>query len=1094
MMNKRWHSMAALMLLSLGAVAGRETMAEPLRNPVARCADSGVLKHRGEYYISGVVLPRQMLVSPDLVHWRGPYQVITPRGQWWSAEDDRRLGIVDVHAPCMACVDGQIHLYWNGIGHAVAQEALGPYTEPVLDRRFDGEIDPFLFADEDGKCYFYTVKFDRGNVIFGQTMEGPHALSGQPVELLRATPGSWEERDGNIVEGPEVLRYRDRYYLLYAANNTSVRMGNYAIGCVTSDSPLGFREAGKYRHPVLEQSGFDETDASDVLLRMGSRGGAPWQYTVTRPAPGWAAPGFEPGDTWAAGRGGFGWPIREHSQVNHVGTPWQEPEIWLRTAFDLEHTPSEHLKIMIRHTEGVEVFFNGVAAYQAARRGGPRFVAPSQEAIAALHPGANVVAVHVTAPAAGDRYFDLGLIDPRDHEPDDWVWNTGQPNVVRGPNGFEWFLTYFAMWNEGPHMQGINRVFFFDRELFVDGPSGARPVQYQPAPYRATFADRFDTHRMDHLGTRHDQDWRYDGGLWHVEEEEARVSQGWDFGVPPAGTARAFPRTRPAENYLFEAWVRSLPGNQAPYGIVAWRQDEGHWLHITLVPEKGAWEWRLRFPTGVTVGGGSLPEGFEHTAYHKLRITKNAGNFHLWIDHLLATADGPIQAGPAGAGLPGLLSEGALAAFDAVVYTIGWDEYDGQITGWQGSSQPSGPPQTGGKTGIVLDGREEAQFRSKGDQLAACEFDLQLTALDTPVPDAASMGIHAVYVDEDNFLRVSMDPASQTLTAEGWRGGAPVGPWTAPLAHRTRLCPHRQTPAGGTDAVVTASHCFENDTVHAANDGLVPMKSQSSLPKHTFWRHKGTEEWIQYDFAAARRIDGAEVIWYDDQPRGGCATPASWRLLCRAGDRWVPVELTEGSYGAEKDVLNAVSFRAVETDAVRMVVQQREDFGSGIYEWTVHEAGQPGRLETVDLHLKRPGLVSSLELRLDPYGPYTLPASIVVRCAKADGFAPVAAATTRTEEDGALQWVTFSPVETDCLQVVMEQEPGTHARLVEAHAQVEGQHSYHLRTVKLADRVLVMLDGKQELEIPGAWPPSRVGLVADGMRASFNGIRCFAIE
>ena len=107
-----------------------------LVNPVARCADSGVMKHRGAYYISGTGLPRQMLVSADLIHWRGPYRVFDGEVRWGTTERAARA-IQDVHAPYFSYVNGRFHLYWNGIGHAVADGALGPYVQPVPDRRFD---------------------------------------------------------------------------------------------------------------------------------------------------------------------------------------------------------------------------------------------------------------------------------------------------------------------------------------------------------------------------------------------------------------------------------------------------------------------------------------------------------------------------------------------------------------------------------------------------------------------------------------------------------------------------------------------------------------------------------------------------------------------------------------------------------------------------------------------------------------------------------------------------------------------------------------------------------------------------------------------
>ena len=88
----------------------------------------------------------------------------------------------------------------------------------------------------------------------------------------------------------------------------------------------------------------------------------------------------------------------------------------------------------------------------------------------------------------------------------------------------------------------------------------------------------------------------------------------------------------------------------------------------------------------------------------------------------------------------------------------------------------------------------------------------------------------------------------------------------------------------------------------------------------------------------------------------------------------------------------------------------------------------------------------------------------------------------------------FEPIETSCLRARTPTTPEINIRLIEAHARAEGQRSHNLRAVKLRDRTLLMIDGKQKLVIPGTWPAARVGLTAEGLKASFNGITCFRID
>ena len=135
---------------------------------------------------------------------------------------------------------------------------------------------------------------------------------------------------------------------------------------------------------------------------------------------------------------------------------------------------------------------------------------------------------------------------------------------------------------------------------------------------------------------------------------------------------------------------------------------------------------------------------------------------------------------------------------------------------------------------------------------------------------------------------------------------------------------------------VTASHCWQNDTVRAVADGKVPSSSNDhSIPRFTWWDHRGTKEWIQREFDDPRKVSKVRVYWFDDEPRrGGCRTPASWRLLYRANGDWRPVDGAD-AYGTAKDRFNETTFTAVETDALRIDVQLRPGMSGGILEWEV---------------------------------------------------------------------------------------------------------------------------------------------------------------
>ncbi|RKX38640.1 MAG: hypothetical protein DRP64_15405, partial [Verrucomicrobia bacterium] len=221
-------------------------------NPVIyELSDSGVMKYNGEYYILGTDSDGDMYASENLINWGPRTHVFSMNNAWATGEageDD------EIHACDVQYVDGVFHLYWSinrkdigvrHIGHATNTSGpLAPYTEPITSTWFADYIDAHLFIDDDGIPYFYTVKFPDGNMSFGQAMSDPWTRTGVDQWLLLAADGTWETADGTrINEGPEVIKYRNKYYMLYAANATW--SPSYAVGCVESTGPLAFRGSDK---------------------------------------------------------------------------------------------------------------------------------------------------------------------------------------------------------------------------------------------------------------------------------------------------------------------------------------------------------------------------------------------------------------------------------------------------------------------------------------------------------------------------------------------------------------------------------------------------------------------------------------------------------------------------------------------------------------------------------------------------------------------------------------------------------------------------------------------------------------------------------
>jgi DUF1680 family protein len=185
--------------------------------------------------------------------------------------------------------------------------------------------------------------------------------------------------------------------------------------------------------------------------------------------------------------------------------------------------------------------------------------------------------------------------------------------------------------------------------------------------------------------------------------------------------------------------------------------------------------------------------------------------------------------------------------------------------------------------------------------------------------------------------RTTRDVSFVAVPYYAWDNRKP-GPMTVWLAESPELA---ELP--GEDGVlskgviVRASHFNPAGTLTALNDGVLPRSSgDHTVPRMTWWDHKGGREWVSYQFPAPRRFSTAAVYWFDDTGRGGCRAPAAWRLLWRDGDRWRPVKLTPPStYGTALDRFNTVRFEPVTTRELRLEATLKAGFSAGILEWRV---------------------------------------------------------------------------------------------------------------------------------------------------------------
>lgn len=308
-------------------------------NPVIPgIADAGVIRYAGKYYLGGVATYGDFFVSSDLVHWDERVHVFDLDNEWTHGTGAKNN---QVHADDITFSNGLFHLlfsvnYWGQdrhivhITHATSPSVTGPYKEVREDQWFENRIDPMVFRDDDGRLYLYMVKFTDGNTIWAREMNQDFSFAGDAVQQFSSQPGTWETLDNRVAEGPFVIKYRGRYYMMYNANHTAPSYGHYRLGVCEAPSPLAFGPGGKYSGPVLG---------------------------------------------------------------SNMGWPGDEPEVI----------------------------------------------------------------------------------------PEDKLETPGQPSIVRGPNGWEWWLVYMANLN-GRRSQFIDRVHFTRNRLAVDGITGPHTPGYHPVP------------------------------------------------------------------------------------------------------------------------------------------------------------------------------------------------------------------------------------------------------------------------------------------------------------------------------------------------------------------------------------------------------------------------------------------------------------------------------------------------------------------------------------------------------------------------------------------------------------------------------------
>lgn len=247
---------------SAPAAPGAATAPTAIANPVLAgdFPDPSVTKVGDTYWATatssnwGPTFP--LLKSTDLQHWTLVGHVFPGERPAWA---DYYFWAPEINHD----QNGKTYVYYTAhkrggnlaVGVASADRPEGPYRDhgPLVGQP-DGSIDGFPMHDEKGQPYLIWKEdgnsINQPTPIWAQRLNDERtALVGEKTELFRNT-AAWE---GNLVEGPSVVRHDGYFYLFYAANGCCGPGCTYATGVARAKSLLGPWE--KYaQNPILTKN------------------------------------------------------------------------------------------------------------------------------------------------------------------------------------------------------------------------------------------------------------------------------------------------------------------------------------------------------------------------------------------------------------------------------------------------------------------------------------------------------------------------------------------------------------------------------------------------------------------------------------------------------------------------------------------------------------------------------------------------------------------------------------------------------------------------------------------------------------------------
>lgn len=763
-----------------------------LINPILPMRDGAVERFMGTFYAIGEATTGNIYSSKNLTTWSGPVMAVTTNEATWLNDPKWTEGsrYKEIQAGDLVYRNGVFHTYWNGIGHAYSATPLGPYKEGSITEPFDDYgIDVQVFQDEDGQLYWVKKRNPAdphpltgaasnidGPEIWTFRMSSPFSRKDITSGSVQLTHQRGHPTSVNHInfEGPELFKHRGRYYHFFASNRMGPRSGMYEIGAAESDQPMNFNNSKKYPHPVLVRNTEQHLLDYKTILHSAEHGGWESSFTTTTPATGWTTVGFNDA-AWTKSSGGYGrqefdlyaGTTLTNAKIRARKTVWNTTKIFIRRKFTLTEVPS---KITLKHWvfANADFYINGNKISINTRNNTYSSMSLNPSLFVA---GENIIAVEATSPCSDQycqQFIDFGLFDTGDFDGEDVVIGPAQPNFVTGPNGFERWMMYKAYFNNS-QVQGIDRIHFYNKEVVVESSTVKNSLGYRPKPALPSLINYCDYPIYYPFDFLNDSKWKISGGILSPE-----TTSGGELLL----------RRDAESNYRFEVPFR-IRQSDGWAGVYAYYQNTNNWLKVQI-GRNGTWKTELCVDGSTQVVTRALPDKFAFlennslvTAYeepwHTLVVYKNGGKFRIELDYFNLTLNGDIQTTFETAAQVGLVASSDQVSFDAIQYTAGWDEYDQNITGWKNQSGSWAVS----SAGLVQSDANGIAQTFKGDPAWNYEFSAYLK--NSQLPASGKAGYYPLFIDNQNYVKASINYGTQMLEIEGLDNGVAIEPQSLPL-------------------------------------------------------------------------------------------------------------------------------------------------------------------------------------------------------------------------------------------------------------------------------------------------------------------------